>query len=73
VPHHEPDTCENRPLDPGERAELEWLRSENALLRTERDILVRVATGFAEDADATLLRRRTPFGESWTDRYEETR
>lgn len=32
-----------RPLAPDERAELEWLRNENALLRTERDTLVRVA------------------------------
>lgn len=71
--HQESDTRENGSLGPGERAELEWLRTENALLRAERDILVRVATGFAEDADATLLRRRTPLGESWTDRYEETR
>ncbi|MDQ0380420.1 GreA/GreB family elongation factor [Amycolatopsis thermophila] len=38
--------------------ELEFLRAENALLRTERDILLRVAAGFAEDANATLLRRR---------------
>ncbi|GAA5107282.1 GreA/GreB family elongation factor [Haloechinothrix salitolerans] len=40
-----------------EQAELDWLRKENALLRTERDILLRDATGFAEDANATLLRR----------------
>lgn len=38
--------------------ELDFLRAENALLRTERDILLRVAAGFAEDANATLLRRR---------------
>lgn len=40
-----------------DRAELEWLRAENVLLRTERDILVRIATGFAEDARVTVLRR----------------
>ncbi|MBB3662599.1 MULTISPECIES: hypothetical protein [Prauserella salsuginis group] len=32
-----------------ERAELEWLRVENQLLRTQRDVLERIATGFAED------------------------
>lgn len=41
-------------------SELEFLRAENALLRTERDVLLRVAAGFAEDANATLLRRRRP-------------
>ncbi|WP_199543337.1 GreA/GreB family elongation factor [Prauserella endophytica] len=49
----------NEPIDESERAELEWLRAENALLRTQRDVLERVATGFAEDANATLLRRLT--------------
>lgn len=42
-----------------EREELEWLRTENALLRAERDILLRAATGFAEDANAALLRRHS--------------
>ncbi|MGC7100836.1 GreA/GreB family elongation factor [Amycolatopsis lurida] len=41
-------------------SELAFLRAENALLRTERDILLRVAAGFAEDTNATLLRRRGP-------------
>ncbi|MHA6803783.1 hypothetical protein [Salinifilum ghardaiensis] len=38
------------PLAADERAELDWLRTENALLRTERDVLLRIATEFAEDA-----------------------
>ncbi|MHA6799448.1 GreA/GreB family elongation factor [Bounagaea algeriensis] len=33
-----------------ERAELDWLRTENTLLRTERDALLRIATEFAQDA-----------------------
>jgi hypothetical protein len=37
------------PLTDDERAELAWLRAENALLRVERDILLRVATGYADD------------------------
>lgn len=44
------------PLDHDERAELHWLRAENKLLRTERDILSRVASGLAEDTNASLLR-----------------
>jgi hypothetical protein len=48
-----------------ERTELEWLRAENTLLRTERDVLLRVATAFAEDADATLLRRAA----GWRDHH----
>ncbi|WP_435122498.1 GreA/GreB family elongation factor [Amycolatopsis thermoflava] len=43
----------------GSTEDLEFLRAENALLRVERDILLRVAAGFADDANATLLRRRT--------------
>ncbi|UQS23958.1 GreA/GreB family elongation factor [Amycolatopsis thermalba] len=43
----------------GSTEDLEFLRAENALLRVERDILLRVAAGFAGDANATLLRRRT--------------
>ncbi|ASR34488.1 hypothetical protein BAY61_05220 [Prauserella marina] len=54
-----PGTTE-KPLAESERAELEWLRRENVLLRTQRTILERVAAGFAEDANATLLRRNTP-------------
>ncbi|NYI93155.1 transcription elongation GreA/GreB family factor [Amycolatopsis endophytica] len=45
-------------MDPTD--DVEFLRAENALLRVERDILLRVAAGFADDANATLLRRRTP-------------
>lgn len=41
-------------LTPGERAELNRLRAENALLRTEKDILLKAATGFAIDAGALL-------------------
>lgn len=39
-------------LTDDERAELDWLRAENTLLRTEKAMLLRVATGFAEDAHA---------------------
>ncbi|MDX3192720.1 hypothetical protein PV458_30300 [Streptomyces sp. MN03-5084-2B] len=39
-------------LTPGERSELIRLRAENALLRTEKDILLKAATGFAIDAGA---------------------
>jgi len=39
-------------LTPGERSELIRLRAENALLRTEKDILLKAATGFAVDAGA---------------------
>ncbi len=39
-----------RPLTEDERSELLWLRKENTLLRVERDILLRVATGYANDA-----------------------
>lgn len=46
------------PLTEDERSELIWLRTENALLRVERDILVHVASGYAEDV-ATSLRRGT--------------
>ncbi|MFB9907821.1 hypothetical protein [Allokutzneria oryzae] len=42
-----------------ERSELMWLRAENTLLRVERDILLRVASGYAKDMD-TLLKPPTP-------------
>jgi len=42
-----------------EHAELIFLRAENALLRTERDILVKAAGWFAADAGA-LARRPEP-------------
>jgi transposase len=35
-------------------AELAWLRAENALLRTEKEILLKAATWFAVDAQAVL-------------------
>ncbi|WP_116040454.1 hypothetical protein [Amycolatopsis palatopharyngis] len=70
--HAEPVADDNLPLDRAERAELDWLRTENALLRTERDILVRVASGFADDANVTLLARRSHADGSWTDRHKET-
>jgi transposase len=44
------------PPRPGERTELDRLRAENALLRAERDILLRVATGYALDAERARLR-----------------
>ena len=47
------------PLTKDERSELTWLRAENELLRVERDILIRVATGYVKDMDF-LLRRREP-------------
>jgi hypothetical protein len=37
------------PLTDGERAELVWLRQENDFLRVQRDILLRVASGYAHD------------------------
>lgn len=43
-------------LTEDERAELAFLRAENTLLRVERDILMRVASGYA--ADMTALTRR---------------
>ncbi|RZQ64909.1 hypothetical protein EWH70_06870 [Amycolatopsis suaedae] len=49
-------------MDSTKDSELDFLRAENALLRTERDILLRVAAGFADDANATLLRRRGAVG-----------
>ncbi|WP_338078566.1 GreA/GreB family elongation factor [Amycolatopsis suaedae] len=49
-------------VDSTKDSELDFLRAENALLRTERDILLRVAAGFADDANATLLRRRGAVG-----------
>jgi hypothetical protein len=45
------------PLTEDERAELTWLRAENDLLRVERDILLRVASGYARDTDTA--RRHT--------------
>jgi hypothetical protein len=44
------------PLTDDERAELAWLRRENDFLRVQRDILLRVATGYAHDVEAMLRR-----------------
>ncbi|MFJ8962447.1 hypothetical protein ACIRG5_23950 [Lentzea sp. NPDC102401] len=44
------------PLTAGERAELAWLRKENDFLRVQRDILLRVASGYAHDFEAALRR-----------------
>ncbi|SEP37864.1 hypothetical protein [Amycolatopsis saalfeldensis] len=41
-------------LTSGERRELMRLRAENTLLRTEKDILLKAAMGFAIDAGALL-------------------
>lgn len=46
-------------LTEDERAELRRLRAENRLLRVERDILMRVASGYARDMEI-LLQRGTP-------------
>ena len=48
--------AEHAPLTGDERAELEWLRTENDFLRVQRDILLRVATGYAHDVEAMLRR-----------------
>ncbi|MFD5830694.1 hypothetical protein [Lentzea sp. NPDC060358] len=45
-----------QPLSDGERAELSRLRKENDFLRVQRDILLRVASGYARDFDAVLRR-----------------
>ncbi|CAM3578925.1 hypothetical protein KIPE111705_15255 [Kibdelosporangium persicum] len=41
-----------RPVIHDVHAELAWLRAENALLRTEKEILLKAATWFAVDAKA---------------------
>lgn len=48
--------AEHTSLTDDERAELAWLRAENDFLRVQRDILLRVATGYAHDVE-TMLRR----------------
>ncbi len=48
------ETAPDAALTPGEQAELVRLRAENALLRTEKDILLKAATWFAIDAGALL-------------------
>ena len=37
-------------LSADERAELDWLRQENRLLRVEKDMLLRLATEYALDS-----------------------
>ncbi|GHH38606.1 hypothetical protein [Lentzea cavernae] len=46
------------PLTGDERAELTWLRQENDFLRVQRDILLRVASGYAHDFEAVLRGER---------------
>ncbi|MEU4447733.1 hypothetical protein AB0K14_07260 [Actinosynnema sp. NPDC050801] len=45
------------PLTDEERDELVWLRTENAFLRVQRDVLTRIATGYAHDVEVFLGRR----------------
>ncbi|WP_199740528.1 hypothetical protein [Saccharopolyspora rhizosphaerae] len=39
-------------LSASERSELEWLRKENKLLRTEKEVLLRIATEYALETSA---------------------
>ncbi|GAA1315571.1 hypothetical protein [Saccharothrix xinjiangensis] len=53
------DTTEpTGPLTDEEREELTWLRAENAFLRVQRDVLTRIADGYAHDVEVILGRRR---------------
>ena len=61
APAHGPADDE-APLTPDERAELVWLRTENTLLRVERDILLRVASGYARDMHSDSHHRTPPPG-----------
>ncbi|TQM78368.1 hypothetical protein FHX81_0634 [Saccharothrix saharensis] len=45
------------PIDGDERAELHWLRKENAFLRVQLDVLTDIATGYARDVDRILRLR----------------
>lgn len=49
-------------LTDDERAELAWLRSENAFLRVQRDVLMRIAGDYARDMDALLRRHARSLG-----------
>lgn len=51
------DTTDTTPLTPDEREELAWLRTENAFLRVQRDVLTRIAAGYAHDVEVFLGRR----------------
>ncbi|HEX6345179.1 hypothetical protein [Umezawaea sp.] len=53
------DTPSSPPLTDEERRELVWLRAENAFLRVQRDVLTRIATGYAHDVEVFLGRRST--------------
>ncbi|WP_367127490.1 hypothetical protein [Saccharothrix sp. HUAS TT1] len=55
------DTTEptDGPLTDEEREELVWLRAENAFLRVQRDVLTRIASGYAHDVEVFLGRRAT--------------
>ncbi|GAA3434088.1 monoamine oxidase [Kutzneria kofuensis] len=46
-------------LSEDERSELTWLRRENTLLRAERAILIRIASGYAKDT-VTPLKHPVP-------------
>ncbi|GAB3744299.1 hypothetical protein GCM10027598_78630 [Amycolatopsis oliviviridis] len=52
MPHEE--TAED------EQSEVDRLRAENALLRTEKDLLLKAAIGFATDAGAFRRQHREP-------------
>ncbi|WP_172843474.1 hypothetical protein [Amycolatopsis keratiniphila] len=43
-----------------EQSEVDRLRAENALLRAEKDLLLKAAIGFATDAGAFQRRSREP-------------
>ncbi len=45
---------------PAEQSEVDRLRAENALLRTEKDLLLKAAIGFATDAGAFQRRHDKP-------------
>ncbi|WET76354.1 hypothetical protein P3102_19690 [Amycolatopsis sp. QT-25] len=47
-------------IPPTEQSEVDRLRAENALLRTEKDLLLKAAIGFATDAGAFQRRHRKP-------------
>lgn len=44
-------------LSGSERGELEWLRKENRLLRTEKEMLLRIATEYALERREPVLPR----------------
>ncbi|MFD7657501.1 hypothetical protein ACFV4N_26295 [Actinosynnema sp. NPDC059797] len=52
-----PPDRSGEPLTDEEREELTWLRAENAFLRVQRDVLTRIASGYAHDVEVMLGRR----------------